>query len=326
MGKKLEITGIMVLVILAILIAVVGIIYVILARLKSNFIRNHRMQKVEYCASLADTNDDIKKARVVVPETNGIYQYSLSKALLNASLLTTQSNCYNIIPIQNPPDFVSQIRLTSDMSGSKVRRMYATIFADYDVDNKASVENGKVIISFTGTFFLDEWASDLDAKQVAASALNNYEEGIMVHNGFYTIYLSIRDQIMKFLSDNKDNIKYLYITGHSLGGALSTICAFDLAEYQPIHYSFAAPRSGNINYANKFDEIMPTSLRVHNTEDYIASLPPSIYIKGYLYQHTKNSVSFTVNLGSILSNHTTAYIDYLPVCVKNVAPCKTVSN
>ena len=54
----------------------------------------------------------------------------------------------------------------------------------------------------------------------------------------------MRNTLWNWIGENK--ITTLFITGHSLGGALSTICAFDFADIKPIiiQYSFAAPRSG----------------------------------------------------------------------------------
>ena len=104
------------------------------------------------------------------------------------------------------------------------------------------------------------------------------------------------------------------MTGHSLGGALSTLCAFDFAQAEStlVHYSFAAPRSGNPLYAQTFNARVPISFRLANTEDVFPSLPPaSLYY--FDYQQTNTLIPFTVNLGSIWKNHVNAYIDYLPI-------------
>lgn len=50
----------------------------------------------------------------------------------------------------------------------------------------------------------------------------------MTHRGFTDIYASARDAILSLLGTLSPE-KTLYVTGHSLGGALATLCALDVA-------------------------------------------------------------------------------------------------
>lgn len=302
------------------LIAIIVIAIMVIIHYKNEFFKNYKLSIVNFCENLK-TQDN--SAIVVRPKTPGIYEYEISRALLNTSLLVTQSNCRNIVPVVNPKTFTNQHILYGKTSNANFRHMFATIFTDFENQpiNTNISKTGKMLIVFTGTFFMDEWMSDFSAKQVEASLLNNYKTGVSVHYGFYSIYLSIRDQIWDLYNNNIENISDIFITGHSLGGALSTICAFDFALLNPVHYSFAAPRSGSVTYANTFNQILPTSLRIYNTSDIIPNLPPPIFIKGINYEQTNQDIPFTVNLGSIGANHVTAYIEYLPKCLKNIAPC-----
>lgn len=196
-----------------------------------------------------------------------------------------------------------------------------------------------------------EWEADIDYAQVAPTVLNGYKDGVLVHEGFYNIYKSIRDILWTWWNKNSYWVKTLYITGHSLGGALSTICAYDFAEVfldrecginacnsrkcnpnivdecgdeclimnLPIHYSFAAPRSGNSLYAQTFNERLPTSIRVNNSEDAVPQLPPASWL-GYNYEHTGNNLPFTISLASLSEDHIQAYSQHLPECAQ-VAQC-----
>jgi putative lipase involved disintegration of autophagic bodies len=53
---------------------------------------------------------------------------------------------------------------------------------------------------------------------------------LQVHSGFLTAYDSIRPAVLSvlrtMLRDEGDDWR-LYFTGHSLGGALATLCAWD---------------------------------------------------------------------------------------------------
>jgi len=331
--------GIVIFVITLIVIIVAFVISVALVQKFTKKVSNaYKLNTLQYCKNLPTItySNIIRK-----PKVQGVYEYQLAKTFLETSLLVTQSNCFNIVPIANPPGFTNQYRMIgSDPSDGKPR-MFVTVFTNFDTTNQTKKEENteteikepnRFLIVFTGTFTMNEWRDDFTYPLVEASLLNNYEPGIQVHKGFYGVYLAIREQLWNLYKANENKIDELYITGHSLGGALSTLCAFDFAHYTTnkeqilTHYSFAAPRSGNVAYSNKFNQMLPTSIRVYNTEDIIHSVPPAEFLGGYVYQHTNYGVPFDVNLGSIGANHITAYTEYLPKCVDNKAPCFTNQN
>ena len=272
------------------------------------------------------------KYSVYIPVENGVYEKSLANALCEISQNTTKAECPNLLPLPNPPTFTNQLRVEGISPDNGNLTMYGYIFW-----NK---KENKVIFVFSGTALLTQVYSDLDIKQVPPTLLNNYKEGVLVHSGFYNIYISIRNILWNWWNENKCWVKTFYITGHSLGGALSTICGYDFSNVfkdikcsnlcnshtgsnniknLPIHYSFAAPRSGNNLYASCFNKLLKTSIRVNNTEDIIPQLPPA-KIKTFLYEQTTGNVPFTISLGSLVDNHTIAYANNLPLC-SQVAPC-----
>lgn len=307
-NRCLQWSLVIILIIIIIIIIIILVIIGIWRKIKYNFLKNWKISYIEYCKSI---EPNVSNYPISKPNKNGIYEYPLAKSLLDVAIDVTNSNCLNKPSVPIPIGFVYQEKIYGYDKKNK-RRMYATIFI--------SASAIKFLIAFTGTFTLDEWADDFTYPLVNAIQLNNYENGIQVHKGFYEVYIQIRQQIWNLYNKFKDKIKEIYITGHSLGGALSTICAFDFAMYKPIHYSFAAPRSGGIKYAQKFNKIVPTSLRILNVEDNVPHLPPSVFFQ-YKYQHTNTPIMFDVNLGTINDNHIKAYLDYLPKCIPNIAPC-----
>lgn len=253
---------------------------------------------------------------VYIPMTNGTYEKPLATALFDISINTTKANCDNVLPLPNPPGFTDQLRVEgiNPIDGSNT--MYGYIFWN--------PITGWASISFTGTVTKTEWRSDFQYQLVAPTELNGYVDGILVHKGFYNIYLAVRNTLWTWWTANQASIQTLFVTGHSLGGALSTLCAYDFASSLPvtslIHYSFAAPRSGNIAYAQNLIERVPGSLRINNTEDIVPQLPPATF-DGYTYQQTLGNIPFTVSLGNLSKDHVEAYMDYMPVCA-DVAPCE----
>lgn len=253
----------------------------------------------------------IYKESVYPPLQNGIYEKALAQALIDISITTTKSNCDYLLPIPHPPGFTEYLRVEGiDPIDGKLR-MFAYIYW---------TKNHQVVIAFTGTLTISEVLLDINYYQIAPTELNGYEEGILCHSGFYKIYQAIRETLWKWWNNKTFEVKYLYITGFSLGGALSTLCAFDFAEVGTplIHYSFAAPRSGNVKYTEIFNQRVPTSIRVNNTEDIIPQMPLSMMgtsedLTKYIYQHTGGNASFTISLpGGLSANHLDAYLDNLP--------------
>ncbi len=85
------------------------------------------------------------------------------------------------------------------------------------------------------------------------------------------------------------------LTGHSLGGALATLCALDvrlslgLDDDEILTVSFGAPRCGNSNFQIVYDKLIPLHWRVCLNRDLITGLPKFGYI------HSGRCVLLTTN-------------------------------
>ncbi|KIY92224.1 Lipase [Monoraphidium neglectum] len=110
----------------------------------------------------------------------------------------------------------------------------------------------------------------------------------MVHSGFLNAYDSVKvkvftlvDQITESATPSKP--WRVRITGHSLGGAIATLCAYDLSARPPktgagslevSMYTFGAPRVGNKAFAKVFDERLHNrAWRITNASDIVPSVP-----------------------------------------------------
>ncbi|MCM3006025.1 lipase family protein [Priestia koreensis] len=165
-----------------------------------------------------------------------------------------------------------------------------------------------VIVAFRGTQSDVDWMADADYSQSYYPYTVN---GGLVHNGFLSVYESCRDfllDVYKKLSPNKT----LYITGHSLGAALATLHAADVATNQlfrnVVMYNFASPRVGDPTFAARYHQLVPNSIRFVNTTDVVAKVPPIMIYgpkakKAWYYCHVEYEVSFTVQGGSLKANH-----------------------
>lgn len=192
------------------------------------------------------------------------------------------SNCSNLGPLPNPFGY-TQTKITNA----------------YVFENEHNV-----IVIFTGTFYYYQWQLDLKFKLISGRDLRNSNNEVKIHQGFLSMYNEIKDELHQINIGNRQ----LYLSGISLGGALVSIAALDFAEYHPIVYTFASPRVFNIPGANLVNALVPNISRIYNTEDVITNLPPAVY-GNQDFMHVGKNVPFTINLGSVVKNHTDAYRD-----------------
>ncbi|MDJ0574536.1 MAG: lipase family protein [Xenococcaceae cyanobacterium MO_234.B1] len=105
--------------------------------------------------------------------------------------------------------------------------------------------------------------------------------------GQKSIYKAISEY---FSSPNLDTNAHIYVTGHSLGGALATIAAMDIAQKDklrtPINlYTFASPRVGDNEFADKFNQFASgdnkkiKAFRFANSEDIVPKVPFPVWFK-----------------------------------------------
>jgi triacylglycerol lipase len=87
------------------------------------------------------------------------------------------------------------------------------------------VVGNEAVIAFQGTDDFGDWFRNLDNDLATAP-----DDG--VHRGFLKAYRSVAGQIKTVLADQ--GIKHVWITGHSLGGAMAVLCAIDLVREQQI--------------------------------------------------------------------------------------------
>jgi predicted lipase len=128
-----------------------------------------------------------------------------------------------------------------------------------------------IVIAFRGTQTGPEWLEDFDALPVA----NQFGKGT-VHKGFQDQYAKVRASVLAALAQVNLRSR-LWITGHSLGGALATLCASDaaLAKCPKLTYTWAAPRSGWHDYADWFKTLPDPLFHIMNEWDIVPHEPPA---------------------------------------------------
>ncbi|OKP85989.1 lipase [Paenibacillus helianthi] len=166
----------------------------------------------------------------------------------------------------------------------------------------------EIIIAFRGSSSTANWISNANATQKKYKYI---KENCLTHRGFTNIYSSARSGILSALSRLSPG-KRLYITGHSLGGALATLCAPDVAVHTafntPHLYTYGSPRAGDPAFAKACSRYVPNSYRIGNLFDAAVYVPPSIFImpgrdKRYYYSHVQTFYPLSFQNGSVSLNH-----------------------
>lgn len=177
-------------------------------------------------------------------------------------------------------------------------------------------EKDKLFISFRGLKSLGDGMNCINAipKQISTN--------MYVHSGYYNCYIDMKPHILDIIADNPtiDDIVFL---GHSMGGSISTIAAYDVQMHLTASVTkskniscvtFGSPPIGNTEFVKKFNSIIENSYRVTNNYDIIPLLP--------MYKHVKSHIpiirieqridqSYNINKRYIKPHKIEHYIDLL---------------
>ena len=106
--------------------------------------------------------------------------------------------------------------------------------------------------------------------------------GGQVHAGFDSAFAGISDTLDAIVRNKKPGQR-LWLTGHSLGGALATLAAAHLgpASVQGV-YTFGSPRVGNAAFAAELPR--ESHYRFVHRDDWVATVPPEFI--GYVHGGT----------------------------------------
>lgn len=142
-----------------------------------------------------------------------------------------------------------------------------------------------IFIALRGTTVsFADFKADLDARKVKYSL--GFGDSVKLHRGFFDAVVECFDEVLeKVASMNSENVP-VYVTGHSLGGAMAAIFHARLAEpqFHPfIHYphrriapslscfTFGMPRYGDL----RAKSLLPQPFHIFNEFDAIPTLPPT---------------------------------------------------
>lgn len=121
------------------------------------------------------------------------------------------------------------------------------------------------VLVFRGTDDPRDWLQNLDARFV------KWPHGGRVHSGFLKVFSEVQQEVLEIASASK---KPLFVTGHSLGGALATLAAALLIANDRAPratYTFGAPRCGDARFCKALDTA--PFYRIVNNRDLVTNVP-----------------------------------------------------
>jgi triacylglycerol lipase len=164
------------------------------------------------------------------------------------------------------------------------------------------------ILMFRGTQRQTEWLDNVLALQETYPHPMSAAPIGKVHYGIYDFYRAFLAkpvaEAVKSLAPNKQ----LLIAGHSLGSALATLAAIDLALLYPKLrpnlqlYAYAGPRVGDKAFIEAHSKLIPNHYRIVNLADMIPLLPLSKQLNSE-FVHGGEQWSFLSYQGDIMPNH-----------------------
>jgi Lipase (class 3) len=198
-------------------------------------------------------------------------------------------------------------------------------------------KNKEIFIIIRGTITAYEWYNNTAIQYQEYISIRSHQELGVTTKGFHSIYVDIRQEIQIALQQLNGNFDRIFVSGHSLGGALATLAIPDLIDSgiessKIIAYTFASPRCCDRQLANNLKGSGVEHWRIANTEDIVPTLPGAtanifspndtrkqenedegnfivrtynnLKTKGMkTFEHTGTPIYFTIGKDSIEENH-----------------------
>ncbi|KAK9906400.1 hypothetical protein WJX75_001237 [Coccomyxa subellipsoidea] len=160
------------------------------------------------------------------------------------------------------------------------------VIHEKDPDTKVLIawSGDTIVVAFRGTASLRNVLHDLQAwpaDHMPKRGRRWLGRRPLVHKGFWRSWSaqSVGDRVVMFLAQLLADSKlapadwHVYITGHSLGGALATLAAYDIQTafgFKDLQvYTYGAPRTGNHAFAREYEQLIPETWHIVHDADVV---------------------------------------------------------
>lgn len=179
--------------------------------------------------------------------------------------------------------------------GSFASASVSELITDPGTDAHAVVQDRGdcIVVCFRGSKDAEDYIQDGKFEMTDLEFADGSEVPASVHKGFLEDFDAINVQTIgevKALLALAIPRRPIFITGHSLGAALATLCALEFSRQKfPLAgiYTFGSPRTGNAAFCEIYDaELKDITFRVINQNDVVPRVPP--LLNGY--RHVNNCI------------------------------------
>lgn len=193
-----------------------------------------------------------------------------------------------------------------------------------DTDTQAwifwNTSNKRIVVAFRGTeqtefkdlltdaSLIPSRIATEDGRMAPSNQSMDEQRDPWVHSGFLRGYLSVASEVKEIVRQivgEESNRWEILFTGHSLGGALTTLCAYDIAKMEECKeeklfssidvYNYGSPMVGGEAFTSEFNELVPNCWRIVNENDAVCRLPRFLgygHVGGKVTLHRDGSVTF----------------------------------
>jgi triacylglycerol lipase len=218
-----------------------------------------------------------------------------------------------ILAYQNPTTDV--LCMVQPLTISAVKAFFYDALPKSDAQFYTIVFEDKLVFVFRGSSSAQDFIIDTN---IFMSSMQEIGNNAMVHSGFYSQFNTIKYEVLSsvFTFVRKHSRSHIVFVGHSLGGALATLCAATtkaLLNDKVIVTceTFGSPRVGNSTFVRFFISKIEHSIRVVNGNDIVTMLPRFRYehVKGEKRIGYRQSDFISMYFGDISDHYTGTYKD-----------------
>ena len=218
------------------------------------------------------------------------YAKNITLPIVNAAYSRFQGKAGDVAGITHLADITVE-RADLDRFAAEedaaTRKLLYQVFGDNNLFGGLEREDatGTGFVVFRGTQTAADW---IENARLLAAPFKEVAGAPAVHVGFHRVYQLVRKSLTSQLASLNfaAGLNRVIVTGHSLGGAVASLCALDLASHGVLPNleccTFASPRTFYFT-ASSFVTAVPKSLRVANSLDIVTRVPPREL--GYVHVH-----------------------------------------
>ncbi|KAK9766717.1 hypothetical protein K7432_004023 [Basidiobolus ranarum] len=196
--------------------------------------------------------------------------------------------------------------------------------------------SNSITIVFRGTRSWKDIFADVDMSTTDFYAEISYSN-IRVHRGFARYYNALKDQIFRMIDTliaelgGPEKVENVYLTGHSLGGAMAILCSVDLTNYlvkrygpQPANFlqclTYGAPPVGDVEFRQYWITLQtvmrgyhfqdPSDDVCHGDMSVMHRLPINLFTLGF--NHVPSAIRLRKGKGHSILNYINLLQELLP--------------